>query len=569
MAGRHFNLVTKSWIKVVDENNQEKQVSLQNLFKNAVHYRQLAGEMKAQDLAILRFLIAILTTVYSRFNDRDESYSWLEIDPNTLQSISFDEDDYIDNGEKDLLNTWQGLYHRKTFSPIVIKYLQTYLTSFDLFDTAHPFYQVTRDQYDSLVPANKVIAKGKGTVAIKQLNRTISESNNSPDIFLPKTPLQKNQVSVPELVRWLITYQNYTAVTDKTKIVTRNKFSISKGWLYGLNSVFIKGKTLFDTLMLNLILINQEENEYIEQKPVWEYSIDDYIQQRKDTLLPPDLAGLYTVWSRIIHIEWDKNNQPILFSAILPKLESQDAFIEPMTTWKQLKEHYEPAVRSLNTYGESMWRHFGQYINTRENNEKQDGKMREPGIVRWLNFLKRKHFIQDDFTIHLATINLISDKKPSKLPVAEFSDEMKINADVLFDTNLTAREYWPGRIEEVIELTDKIGLCLRIFAKSAGSLKGLNNPNQYADHIAASFYEQLNELFYDWLANLTNHDERDQKINLWKQQIKKIVIDSAQVLLDNASSQEIYGREDKNKQIDNIFTEYQRFRESVARILKN
>ena len=63
MSEKSFNLVTEPWIKVIDEDNLEQTVSLEQLFTNAAHYQQLAGEMKSQDLAILRFLLAILTTV--------------------------------------------------------------------------------------------------------------------------------------------------------------------------------------------------------------------------------------------------------------------------------------------------------------------------------------------------------------------------------------------------------------------------------------------------------------------------------------------------------------------------
>lgn len=61
-----FNLITDPWIKVIDKNNNLQKVSLSTLFKNSQDYKQLAGEMKSQDLAVFRFLLAILTTVYSR-----------------------------------------------------------------------------------------------------------------------------------------------------------------------------------------------------------------------------------------------------------------------------------------------------------------------------------------------------------------------------------------------------------------------------------------------------------------------------------------------------------------------
>ncbi|MFM9597697.1 type I-E CRISPR-associated protein Cse1/CasA, partial [Streptomyces scabiei] len=71
------------------------------------------------------------------------------------------------------------------------------------------------------------------------------------------------------------------------------------------------------------------------QKPVWEYDdINEYIQQRLSGMFPDNLAELYTVWSRMLHIEW-KNEQPTIFSAGLPKLDNKNIFLEPMTTWRK------------------------------------------------------------------------------------------------------------------------------------------------------------------------------------------------------------------------------------------
>lgn len=233
MSKQSFNLVIDPWIKVIEkETNQEKLVSLTEFFQEAQNYRQLAGEMRSQDLAILRFLLAILTTVYSRFDANDEPYEWLDVDKETLQvSQSVDDDEY---DQSDLQETWHQLFQAGHFSEIVIRYLNQHQKQFDLFGS-QPFYQVTADQYDLLVPTKKKVASGSGTVSIKQMNRLISESNNTPSLFTPKSEDEKNKIALDELTRWLITYQNFTGVTDKTKIETDEKFSTPAGWLYKLN----------------------------------------------------------------------------------------------------------------------------------------------------------------------------------------------------------------------------------------------------------------------------------------------------------------------------------------------
>lgn len=197
MSEQQFNLVTDPWIKVIDDNNQEQTVSLNELFANAAQYQRLAGEMRSQNLAILRFLLAILTTVYSRYDAHDRPYDWLQIDDETMRPVSLDSES-IENDDHqikhELLHAWRSLYRSGQFSQVVTSYLEKNQDKFDVFNKDNPFYQVTREQYNNLVPANKSVEKGKGTVAVKQINRTISESNNKPDIFSPNSPAYKNDV---------------------------------------------------------------------------------------------------------------------------------------------------------------------------------------------------------------------------------------------------------------------------------------------------------------------------------------------------------------------------------------
>ena len=100
-----FNLVSEPWIKVSEiQTNQVTKVSLLELFARAGDFRELAGDMRAQDLAILRFLLAILTTVYSRFDANDEMYEWLE---RRDDGWALDEDIDVLDIQKDFLKTWK------------------------------------------------------------------------------------------------------------------------------------------------------------------------------------------------------------------------------------------------------------------------------------------------------------------------------------------------------------------------------------------------------------------------------------------------------------------------------
>lgn len=559
-----FNLVTEPWIQVLDQDGNPKEVSLLDVFENAASYQRLAGDMASQDLVILRLLVAILTTVYSRVDVDGEVYEWLTLNEK-MHVKEADEEDYEYD---DLVNTWQLLYKNGKFSNSVIQYLKANSSKFDFLGD-DPFYQVNKEVYDQEVPANKKvnIKSPKGTVDIKQINRTISESNNSPSIFSSKTRQTKNEVNLAQLVRWIITYQSFTGVTDKTKVNSKKKFSVSAGWLYGLNPVFAQGENLFQTLMLNLVF----SEEYRTGKPFWEFeNAVEYIEFLKEEPFARDLSisTLYTLWSRMLHIEWI-NEEPIIFTAGLPKLDSTEAFIEPMTTWRRNKKTGEvyPATKHLNDLTKAMWRNFGQYIRTTDSDELED--MHEPEIIKWLRNVQDNEYLPTDTSLTLRTITLISDgNATSQSPVVEINDGFRIRADVLFDKN--NKDYWPEDIENMIDLTQQVGKDFWIFTNNISKLRGLDGTN-FADNSTIKFYESLNLPFLNWLASLRNDQERDEKTAEWRKILKKIAITKAEEVLKNASPRDIIGQESSKEEgsgINNIFTIFNWYKLNVFRHIK-
>ncbi|MFC6180750.1 type I-E CRISPR-associated protein Cse1/CasA [Lactiplantibacillus daowaiensis] len=586
MNNNSFNLTTEPWIKVIEmQTNQERTVSLIDIFENAQEYRQLAGEMRTQDLAIFRLLLAILTTVYSRFNADDKRYPWVNMDASSM-SFKIDKGKFNrKSSRQQLLATWEKLYQSGHFSGAVIQYLKQYESRFDFFGQ-RPFYQIVAKDYDVLVDdEKKKIATGNGQVAVQQINRRVSESANSRAIFSPRSPDMKNKIQLDELIRWIISYQNFTGTTDKTAIKVDNQTSKLRaggvynlgGWLYGIRPVFAKGHSLFETLLLNLVLVTTQNgsNKYNIQKPVWEYdSVLDYIKERKKRIRPDNLAELYTEWSRILCIQWDEDKQPSIFSAKIPIFEAANLFIEPMTTWKVSPKtsDYLPDRQKLSSLGIAMWRNFGQYVKIWQKDSQP-----EPGIVAWLRILKREKLISKDDAIVLNSISLIKDKtSASQLPVAEVVDDMQLQVAVLFAEEDTTRRYWLVRIEDVIQMTQTIGKYYFHFIENIGRIRRVSNPKAFGNQMSGKFYEQLNEPFKKWLAGLTDQDDRDEKVNLWKRQLKEIVAEATNDVMNTSTSKDIRGimidRKDKGKVVGkkeiNIFTEKNQLMVSVNRRLK-
>ena len=167
-----FNLLDEPWLSVVvDDKGSTKEVSLLDLFINAHQYKDLAGDTKTQDFAVLRVLLAVLHTVFSRFDADGNPYDYLEIDERFRQIEEVEEDD-IDKYEEDLYDTWTNLWEQGKFPEIISQYLEKWRDRFYLFDDDYPFFQVRKEDIEVVLDLEKT----SGTIYGKNINRLISES---------------------------------------------------------------------------------------------------------------------------------------------------------------------------------------------------------------------------------------------------------------------------------------------------------------------------------------------------------------------------------------------------------
>mgnify|MGYP002623920017 CR=1 FL=1 len=81
-----FNLLDEPWISVLAESGEKKEVSMLDFFKNAGDFLQIAGEMETQNFAVMRFLLSVVQTVFSRFDYNGEELPGVVLDDNGRQT---------------------------------------------------------------------------------------------------------------------------------------------------------------------------------------------------------------------------------------------------------------------------------------------------------------------------------------------------------------------------------------------------------------------------------------------------------------------------------------------------
>ena len=525
-----FNLIDEKWILVIDNDGDIKEISLKELFSNAEDYKDLAGEMKTQDFAVLRILLAILQTVFSRFDANGSPYEYLELDEKYRQLEDIDEDD-IKDYKKDLKKTWKTLWQAGHFPDIVNAYLEKWHDRFFLFDDKYPFMQVTED----IIRDNTKNKKGTD-ISIKNINRTITESNNKISLFAGKDASSKNLTTEAEIARWLITYHGYTGTGDKTKFTDiDDKFTPSKGWLYDIGGIYFTGNNLFETLMINLILVHPANFNSNKQKPAWEYSPQENVNEDLSKNLVNNLSELYTRYSRAIYIDPNTNlDKEFSFEVVkLLDLEHKNQSLELMTTWRKNesgpnKGSFTPKKHKRDV---SLWRSFGLLaLNPNTNDIWKVGLM---------NHLENIKSTIGDYNFTINSISMEDDgNATSWVPVNEIYDYLNINDFVATDL---AENGWVIRIEDTInETKDIVDTTYRRFLKEIKLIRNQQSDN-FVEENVENLYFLLNEPFKNWLSSITLDDSKDEKIKEWRSILEKIVRTEADKILSNANPRDFTG----------------------------
>lgn len=556
-----FNLIDEPWISVVtDYKGTTKLVGLREFFENCHNYLDFAGEMPTQNFAVMRFILAILHTVFSRFDADGNPYGIAKIDDKMLQTepiLKEDESRY----RRKLMKTWENLWNNGEFPEIVIDYLECWHDRFYLFDDEFPFYQVKEDFSGKCELYNqKQPTKDAGQMSFKTINRLISETKDNTAIFSmvndEDNPF-RDKLTNAQLTRWIINFMGYTSTPDKIKIKSfeevKNieKYEGHKGWLYSIGGLHYKTDNLFKTLLLNLVLVHPSKKFITAiQSPAWEHSPEENIKFYLNNGRIDNLARLYTDYSRAIRISKTENEYGRYLEVIqLPILDKKDSFLECMTIWENIgkKGNDEFAPKENNSY-ESLWRNFGMIFNKNVS----DNKYKTPYIVDWMDKISG---FTNNTKVKLVGLGIKSDSTSSNSMKNEIYDELIVNYEI---SNNSSDKLWIGRIDDAIGKT-KHFLEVNYFNFANEIIKIQKSQNKKFKNETTiyleSMYYKIDQPFRDWLSSIEYSENKDKKIEEWFKIFKKIVMEEIEKICSELSDKYYIGVEfeiNKKKQYRNI-----------------
>ncbi len=475
MSDKEFNLLHEPWICVMTPDADVREVSILDAFRHAHEYRALSGELPTQNVAILRLLLAILHAVFGRC-DIDGNYFDEDGESNALCDLE----------SEDAYDRWQSLWELGKFPMKPIEeYLSHYEERFYLFHPETPFYQV-------------VDTEGTSNDAWK-LNAVINQSNNKIRLFSPCSGKFKNTLSFSEAARWLI---HIMAFDDSS---TKKGTGTGIGWLGQIGIIYTSGNNLFESLLLNLVLVNIEDNStWKSEKPYWEKPVNKHLSNPITT--PDNLSELYTLQSRRIILKAEN----LIVKSFLDaggdyfKDGNKNIFIEPMTAWEKNGNDYEPKCHSPQR---QIWRELENIIAQANNHP--------PMIIKWLNNLVEEHCIQSKLFTFFTPSVAYGDKNSS---FADFyHDSLAFNILLLSKLG----EVWIPRIIKELKITDNLIVQLGMFAKNLALATGADSdpkkyltPDKLRDEYKMKAYYELDAAYRHWLESIDPEQNMDIDVTM-------------------------------------------------------
>lgn len=515
MGETEFNLLDEPWILTVDMDCQTAPLSLTDVFARAHELKALAGELPTQDVATLRLLLSIVYAVFTRV---DENGAPLEAD-------------------YDALELWRRLWERQSFPlDVVESYLRRYHDRFWLFHPERPFWQVKFDKEN--LPVNKNGIKLKPTeVDAPKFIGDISDGDK-PNLFGGRE--QKYNITFSEAARWLI-HLNAFDVSPAGNPGKNPKTVKGFGhpWPADIGLVWISGNTLFETLMLNLVLLNNQDY-WPEGNAWWETKLpctNANDLERIDTFVPQSIIELMSMQYRYVTLRREGNFVVgyDLWSGV--KFDNDYVFTEQMTPWAISKRNDMRYPRKNNP-SRLMWRDFATFVPYKAHDD-------SPGVMRWIAELKMREFTLPFLSLSIAGI--VYKKDTAVYDV--FSDSLVINSGLLSALG----EEWVERITNLLKTTEKLvdylGYLAADIADASGVGKGPDGKRKTdgkRNVVKEEGYFCLDVPFRTWLAAINPEtDNIDDACKQWLNIVRITILRLGQELVSEAGERAFVGREIK------------------------
>lgn len=260
-----FSLLDEGWIPCLTTRNETVELGLRETLARAHDLQIISHASPLVTVALHRLLLAVLHRVYDTSSN----------------------------------DAWARLWTEHHFDPGPLNhYLETYADRFDLFSKTHPFGQAA-----DLAPKEDPDA----------YKLVLELSPSTPALFAHVDPKHPPALSPAEAARALVAYQAFNPGGLVAKRVGAGPTSSKAGPLAGAAVCLIRGGSLHETLLLNLVRYDGKQQPFPVQHdrvdaPAWERDMPPGDQERE----PIGYLDWLTWQSRCVRLFPDQDDGQIV-----------------------------------------------------------------------------------------------------------------------------------------------------------------------------------------------------------------------------------------------------------------
>ena len=522
MKNPEYNLLDEPWIPVRLVDGTITDVGLLELLRRTTDIADLACELPTQSIAIQRLILAIAYRVATPRDARDWARQWDEGAP-TEQ---------------------------------MIEYLERWRDRFYLFGGRFPFMQV----------ADLRTAKD----AVSGLEKLIADVPNGEQFFTTRHGRALACIPPSEAARWLVHAQAYdpsgirSGAVGDSQVKGGKGYPIGPAWCGHLGLVWLKGKDLDETLVLNLIPASTAALRGVDSSTDWgacswedlepensvrgDYSLLDPAGTPKELSIP----RLLTWHSRRIRLVGDLSGVTGVVLAQGDKLAPQEMRLyEPQSLWR----YSTPQSKKFKTdvymprkfeAGRALWRNLPgtlPTVTTVQGVDKQPKQEFLPSATLSFHYQLDNASIQTTYpkVMRIQAVGVTYGPQESTFEDI-YSDELTLSVAVM----RVEREDLSAEIDRQVRLTEEVardvGTLAANVARAAGE-SGDGAGDGARDRAKELFFSAVDTDFRAWLTQVDGHESARDVGRRWERTLRQHATDIQTELVRGASSSAIIGRD--------------------------
>jgi CRISPR system Cascade subunit CasA len=461
-----FDLLHEPWVPCRELDGTVVELGVLRALGRAHELAGLSGDLPTQVFALTRLLLAALHGALAGPRDLDE---------------------------------WQQLWDAEQL-PVarIAPYLERHRERFDLLHPETPFLQV----------ADLRTAKGDTS----ELTKLVADVPNGVPFFTTRQT-EGLSLSYAEAARWLVHCQAFDPSGIKTGAVGDPRVKGGRGYPIGvawsglLGGVLLEGRTLKETLLLNLIARNFVDygRDSAIDRPVWERDPVTAAEEVEGGRAPTGPVDLYVWQSRRVRLVADGGRVTRVLIANGEKLTPQNKMsAEPHTAWRRSEAQEKKPGVSGTVYmprehdpDRAIWRGLESLLPALSSRQKGGAAPAvAPGILEWLGHLSNERAIDRNLPVRVRAVGMVYGSNSSV--VDDVVDDTLALQALLAERGAEALA---GVVKSCVQASDDAAKAVGGLAGDLVAAAGGDGSGSYS-RTRERVFAQLDQPFRDWLRTL-------------------------------------------------------------------